>query len=159
MRYGAPGNFGSLRNELRRQGNVAAFLLDASVAVYWLGGCGEGVLSLVIIGIYSVTAYNVSLRTHEIGIRMALGAQRGDVLRLVLRQGGKVIGMGLVLGLFGGWCTTRLIQNQLWGVKPTDPWTFAVVIAMVFAIGMVACFFPACFATNTAPPRSALRHE
>lgn len=118
---------------------------------------GVGLL-LVIIGIYSVTAYNVSLRTHEIGIRMALGAQRGDVLGLVLRQGGIIIGMGLVLGLFGGWCTTRLIRNQLWNVKPTDPWTFAVVIATVFAIGMVACFFPARSASN-ADPRTAIRHE
>jgi putative ABC transport system permease protein len=118
---------------------------------------GVGLL-LVIIGIYSVTAYNVSLRTHEIGIRMALGAQRGDVLRLVLRQGGIIIGMGLVLGLFGGWGTTRLIRNQLWNVKPTDPWTFAVVIAAVFAIGMVACFFPARCATSV-DPLTALRHE
>jgi putative ABC transport system permease protein len=118
---------------------------------------GVGLL-LVVIGIYSVTAYNVSLRTHEIGIRMALGAQPGDVLRAVLRQSAIIIGMGLVLGLFGGWGTTRLIQNQLWNVKPMDPWTFAVVIAVVFAIGMVACFFPARSASH-ADPRTALRHE
>ena len=116
-----------------------------------------GVL-LVIIGIYSVTAYNVSLRTHEIGIRMALGAQRGDVLCSVLRDGGIAIGLGLVLGLFGAWSVTRLIRNQLWNVQPNDPWTFSVVALIVALVGVLACTVPARRATEV-DPLVALRYE
>ena len=81
---------------------------------------GIGLL-LVIIGVYSVMGFNVSLQTHEIGVRMALGAQQGDVLRSVLRRGTALTGVGAVLGLFLAWAVTRLIQNQLWNVKASGP--------------------------------------
>lgn len=77
-------------------------------------------LLLIVIGVYSVMAYNVSLQTRETGIRMALGAQQGDVLRAVLRKGAVLIGAGLGVGVFLAWAVTRLIRNQLWHVKPTD---------------------------------------
>jgi hypothetical protein len=91
------------------------------VALSAFAGIG---LLLVIIGVYSVMAYNVSLQTREIGIRMALGAQQRNVLRSVLRRGTVLLGMGAVLGLFLAWAVTRLIQNQLWRVTPTihGPW-------------------------------------
>ena len=118
---------------------------------------GIGLL-LVIIGVYSVMAYNVSLQTHEIGIRMSLGAQQGHVLRSVLRRGGTLIGMGTVLGLFLSWAATRLIQNQLWNVKATDPWTLAAVTIIVLLVGLLACASPARQASKV-DPMVALRYE
>lgn len=115
-------------------------------------------LLLVIIGVYSVMAYNVSLQTREIGIRMALGAQQGDVLRGVLRRGAVLIGAGLVLGVAMAWGVTRLIRNQLWQVKPTDPWTFGAVIVIVVIVGLLACAAPARRATEV-DPLVALRDE
>jgi ABC-type antimicrobial peptide transport system permease subunit len=118
---------------------------------------GVGLL-LVIIGVYSVMAYNVSLQTREIGIRMALGAQQGQVLRSVLRSGGTLTSMGVVVGLFLAWATTRLIQNQLWRVKPSDPWTLGAVTAIVLLVGLLACAGPARRATRV-DPFVALRSE
>ncbi len=115
-------------------------------------------LLLVMIGVYSVMAYNVSLQTHETGIRMALGAQRGDILRSVLRKGGTLIACGVGLGVFGAWGATRLIRNQLWHVKPNDPWTFAGAILVVVLTGVLACLVPARRASEVEP-LTALRHE
>ncbi|HKV25741.1 MAG TPA: ABC transporter permease [Candidatus Acidoferrum sp.] len=115
-------------------------------------------LLLVMIGVYSVMAYNVSLQTHEIGIRMALGAQRADVLRSMLQREGILIGCGICLGVFGAWGATRLIRNQLWHVKPTDPWTFAGVVLIVILTGVLACLGPTRRATRV-DPMLALRHE
>jgi putative ABC transport system permease protein len=115
-------------------------------------------LLLVIIGVYSVMAYNVSLQTHEIGIRMALGAQQGDVLRSVLRRGTVLTGIGVVLGLFLAWGLTRLIQNQLWNVKASDPWTLGAVTIIVLLVGLLACMSPARHAAKV-DPMVALRYE
>jgi putative ABC transport system permease protein len=115
-------------------------------------------LLLVMIGVYSVMAYHVSLQTHETGIRMALGAQRGDILRGVLRRGGILILCGVGVGAFGAWGATRLIRNQLWHVNPTDPWTFAGAILIVILTGLFACLGPARRATEV-DPLTALRHE
>jgi ABC-type antimicrobial peptide transport system permease subunit len=108
-------------------------------------------LLLVIIGVYSVMAYNVSLQTREIGIRMALGAQHASVLRSVLRRGTALLGIGAVLGLFLSWAATRLIQNQLWRVKPTDPWTLGAVTSIVLLVGLLACVGPARRAVRVDP--------
>jgi putative ABC transport system permease protein len=115
-------------------------------------------LLLVVIGVYSVMAYNVSLLTREIGIRMALGAQRDNILRTVLRKGMILILLGLAVGLFASWGTTRLIAGYIRGVKPTDPWTFGAVIVLILVIGLLACFFPARRATRV-DPLTALRYE
>ena len=115
-------------------------------------------LLLVMIGVYSVMAYNVSLQTHETGIRMALGAQRGDILRSVLRKGAILIACGVGIGVFGAWGATRLIRNQLWHVKPTDPWTIAGAILIVIFTGVLACLIPARRAMEV-DPLAALRHE
>jgi predicted permease len=104
------------------------------------GGIG---LLLVLMGIFSVMAYTVSLRTHEIGIRMALGAQQNDVLRMVLKKGLALIATGTIAGLAAGLALTRLMSNQIWGVSPTDPWTFSAVAALILSIGLAACLFPA----------------
>jgi putative ABC transport system permease protein len=118
---------------------------------------GVGLL-LVALGVFSVIAYTVSRQTHEIGIRMALGAGRPDVLRMVLTMGGQLLGAGVALGLLGAFAATRVIANQLWGVSPRDPVTLAAVIAVVAAAGLAACWFPARRATRV-DPLIALRYE
>jgi ABC-type antimicrobial peptide transport system permease subunit len=103
-------------------------------------------------------AYAVSLQTQEIGVRMALGARQGDVLRMVLRRGAVLIAAGICIGLLAGFALTRFLASQIWGVSPTDPWTFAAVVALVTAAGLAACYLPARRATQV-DPLVALRHE
>jgi putative ABC transport system permease protein len=115
-------------------------------------------LVLVLIGVYSVIAYTVSRQTHEIGIRMALGAGRADVLRMVLWMGARLLGLGLAAGLLASFALTRLIASQLWGVSPHDPVTLCSVVAVVAASGLAACYFPARRATRV-DPMIALRYQ
>jgi putative ABC transport system permease protein len=115
-------------------------------------------LVLVVLGVYSVIAYTVSRQTHEIGIRMALGAGRGDVLRLVLRMGLRLIAFGLAAGLLASLGVTRVIASQLWNVSPRDPVTLSVVVAVVTVAGLAACYFPARRATQV-DPMIALRYQ
>jgi len=115
-------------------------------------------LVLVLIGVYSVIAYTVSRQTHEIGIRMALGASRADVLRMVLWMGARLLGMGLATGLVASFAVTRLIASQLWGVSPHDPVTLCGVVAVVAIAGLAACYFPARRATRV-DPMVALRYQ
>jgi predicted permease len=115
-------------------------------------------LVLVLIGVYSVIAYTVSRQTHEIGIRMALGASRADVLRMVLWMGARLLGMGLAVGLLASFALTRLIVSQLFGVSPHDPVTLCGVMAVVASAGLAACYFPARRATRV-DPMVALRYQ
>jgi putative ABC transport system permease protein len=118
---------------------------------------GVGLL-LVAIGVYSVIAYTVSRQTHEIGIRIALGAARSHVLRMVGTMGLRLLGLGIVLGLLASVAATRLIASQLWTVSPYDPLTLTLVIGVMVAIGLVACYFPARRAMRV-DPIVALRYE
>jgi putative ABC transport system permease protein len=113
---------------------------------------------LVVIGIFSVMAYTVSLRTHEIGVRMALGAQRNDVLVMVLGKGFALISVGLVLGLVASLGLTRYLASQVWGVSVTDPWTYGIVFTCVIAVGLASCLAPARRASKV-DPIVALRYE
>jgi putative ABC transport system permease protein len=115
-------------------------------------------LVLVAIGVYSVIAYTVSRQTHEIGIRMALGAGHADVLRMVLRMGLRLIGLGVIAGAVASFGVTRLIASQIWGVSPHDPITLCGVVAVVAIAGLAACYFPARRATRV-DPMVALRYE
>jgi putative ABC transport system permease protein len=115
-------------------------------------------LTLVIIGIFSVMAYTVSLQTHEIGVRMALGAQQNDIQRMVLGKGMALIAAGVVIGVVVSLEFTRLLASQVWGVSVTDPWTFGAVIAVVVAVGTIACLLPARGAARVEP-MVALRYE
>jgi putative ABC transport system permease protein len=115
-------------------------------------------LVLVVLGVFSVIAYTVSRQTHEIGIRMALGAGRADVLRMVLRMGLGMIGTGLLLGVAVSLGATRVLSSQLFGIAPHDPATLGGVVALVALAGLLACWFPARRATRV-DPMVALRYE
>ena len=113
---------------------------------------------LVAFGVYGVLAYTVSQQTREIAIRMALGGERGHVIRMVLRLGMQLVGAGLIIGVAVSLATNRLLVSQLWNTSPTDPMTFAVVLAAIVAIGALACWIPARRAIHVQP-MVALRHE
>ncbi len=115
-------------------------------------------LVLVAIGIYSVIAYTVSRQTHELGIRMALGAGRSGILRMVLWSGARLLIVGAVLGLAISFAASRLLANQLYGVSPHDPLTIAAVIVVIGLAGLAACYLPALRATRV-DPIVALRYE
>jgi putative ABC transport system permease protein len=122
-----------------------------------VGFAGIAVL-LAGIGVYGTVAYTVSQRTHEIGIRMALGARSRDVLRAVLRQGLALTVIGLALGLGGALAATRIIRSRLYGVTPTDPLTFVCVALLLGGVALLACYLPARRAARI-DPMVALRYE
>jgi len=123
-----------------------------------LGLFSGAALLLAMVGIYGVMSYAVSQRTREIGIRLALGAQTGTVLKLALGQGMKLAGLGMALGLLASLALTRLMKNLLFGVSATDPLTFAVIALLLMAVALLACYLPARKATKI-DPLSALRSE
>ena len=115
-------------------------------------------LLLTMMGIYGVVAFLVGRRTREIGIRMALGAQSPDVLRLVLQQGMKPVAFGSVAGLAGSLAASRLVASQLYGVSSTDPLTLASIIVLLATAALLACWLPARRAARV-DPMEALRYE
>ena len=108
-------------------------------------------LLLAVIGVYGVMSFSVARRTRDIGVRMALGATPGGVLRLVLSEGARITGGGLALGMLVAWAGTRLLRAQLYGVQPTDPLTFALVVVLLSVVAVVACYLPARRATRIDP--------
>jgi ABC-type antimicrobial peptide transport system permease subunit len=123
-----------------------------------LGTFSSLALLLASLGLYGVIAYSVSQRTRELGIRMAIGAQRGDVLRLVLREGLTTAGFGVGLGLIGALLTTQLLKTMLFGVSATNPLIFAVNALILLAVALAACLIPARRAARI-DPMEALRYE
>ncbi len=115
-------------------------------------------LMLVTIGVYSVMAYSTSRQTQEFGIRMALGASAGDVLKIVLRKGIGVLAVGISIGLVVSFALSRVIVSQLWGVSGHDGITVFAVVALIFVVGLIACWIPARRATRVSPV-TALRYE
>jgi putative ABC transport system permease protein len=140
------------------QERVAEVTSRARFIAVLLGLFASLALSLAGIGIYGVMAYSVSARSREVGIRMALGAQQGDVLKLVMGQGMKLVFVGAALGLAASIALTRTIKNLLFGVGATDPMTLGAITLLLTFIALFACYIPARRATKV-DPMIALRRE
>jgi len=123
-----------------------------------LGAFAGLALLLAAVGIYGMMAYRVSQRTREIGVYVALGAQRGDVLRLIMRDGARLAGIGILVGVAGAAAITRVMTGLLFEVKPTDPEVFGAVVALLGLVALTACYIPARRALNVSPI-TALRCE
>jgi putative ABC transport system permease protein len=137
---------------------LADSLARSRFTMMLLGIFSAVALVLAAVGIYGLIAYSVTQRTQELGIRIALGAQRRDVLRLVLGQGARLTLLGVTLGLLAALAISRLLASMLFGVSATDPLTFAGVVALLATVALLACFIPARRATRV-DPIVALRYE
>jgi putative ABC transport system permease protein len=115
-------------------------------------------LILAAIGIFGVMSYSVTQRTHEIGIRMALGAQKDNVLSMIVRQGARLAAVGVVAGLLGSLALARAMRGLLYGIGLADPWTFLAVSGVLVVVALAACYLPALRASEV-DPIVALRHE
>jgi ABC-type antimicrobial peptide transport system permease subunit len=129
-----------------------------SFTLVMLGIAGAMALVLGLIGIYGVISYTVSQRQREIGIRLALGAQQGNVLQMVLGQGARMGLVGVVIGMGTAFALTRLMSSLLFGVTAHDPMTFAAVAALLMFVALLACYVPARRAMRV-DPMVALRYE
>lgn len=169
---GNPGSYGeSIRNEVQSvdpniptyavrslEDVVARSMSERRFALDILGFFGVVALLLAAIGIYGVMTYTFSQRTQEIGIRMALGAQRADILRLAISEGMLLVAVGLGTGIVGALVLTRYLRTMLFAVTPTDPLTFTAISAILASVALLACFIPAQRATEV-DPLVALRND
>jgi putative ABC transport system permease protein len=152
LRSDAPVSFSTLKQVFSDSFDARRFSLTLFVVF------GVVALLITVIGLYGMLSYSVTERTREMGIRMALGAQRSSVLRLVIRQGLQLAAVGVVLGLIGAWGLTRLMTTLLFGVTPTDSVTLVAVVATLALVALIACYVPARRATKV-DPLVALREE
>jgi ABC-type antimicrobial peptide transport system permease subunit len=138
--------------DLRTMNEAMGFaLLPARLAAGVVSAFAFLALFLAAIGLYGVIAYSVSQGIRDIGIRMALGAQAGDVLKLVFRGGMTLTIIGLAVGLAVGFVLTRLMKDLLYGISPTDPWSYAVAVMALAVVALLAVFLPARKATKVDP--------
>jgi putative ABC transport system permease protein len=147
-----------LYNVTTIQGAVDQSLSVRRFALYVLGLFASVALLLAVSGIYGVIGHAVTQRTHEIGIRMALGAARRDVFRLILGEGGKLAVAGVAIGIVASYLVTQFLRTLLYGITPTDPLTFGAVALLLLLTALLACYFPARRASRVDPV-IALRSE
>jgi putative ABC transport system permease protein len=146
-------------HDMRPMEQVVAETISTRRLTLWLiGGFGAIALVLAVVGIYGVMSYAVTERVHEIGVRMALGAQRRDVLRLVVGSGMRLAAAGLALGAVAAFLATRAMTSLLFGVRASDPITYLTISALLAAAAFAACYIPARRATKL-DPLVALRYE
>jgi putative ABC transport system permease protein len=172
-RSGPPGPafFGSIRNAIQSHNSqnvisnaqtmnevIADSLAQRRCSMIVLGSFAAAALLLATLGIYGVVSYLVGQRTHELGIRVALGAKRADILRLVLGHGMKMTIAGIGIGLLAAFGLTRLIKTMLFGVSAADPVTFIAISVLLAVVAFLACYIPARRATKV-DPLVALRSE
>jgi putative ABC transport system permease protein len=148
----------SISNVMTMNENLARVLVTERFSAILMSVLAGSGLLLAALGLYGVMAYSVSRRTAEIGVRVALGAQRGDVLRLILGQGAKLTVLGVTIGLAAAWGLTRLLVSLLFEVNAADPATFISISLLLVSIALLACFFPARRALSV-DPMIALRAE
>lgn len=141
-----------------QQAQIAELAAQARLFATLSSFFGLLALALAGVGLYGVMSHNVARRTHEIGIRVALGAQNFDVLSLILRQGAQLALIGIGIGLLAAWQVTRLLRKLLYGVSATDPLTFMGVGLLLIGVALLACYLPARRASKV-DPLVALRHE
>jgi putative ABC transport system permease protein len=137
---------------------ISSSVANPRFRTWLLGAVALAGLALTLIGIYGVVFYSVSQRTREIGVRMALGAQRKDVIRLILRQAIELAVAGAACGVLGSFLLTRLLAKELYEIKPGDPLTLAGAALLMVLVAMGASYLPARRATRV-DPMVALRHE
>jgi putative ABC transport system permease protein len=147
-----------LDNVMTMDARLSASVAGPRLSAALLGAFAMLALVLAAIGLYGVLSYSVSQRHREIGVRMALGADRGDILRLVVRQGLVLVLAGVLLGVAGALGVTRFLETLLFGVSPNDPATYAAICALLVAVAFLACWIPARRASRV-DPMSALRFE
>ena len=130
-----------------------------AVALLLLIACANAAnLLLAVVGLFGVMSYSVSQRTHEVGVRMAVGAEKGDILRLIVNDGLRMTLTGIAIGLAGTMATSSILKTQLYGVSPLDPLTFFGVALVLTLVAFAACYIPARRATRV-DPIEALRYE
>jgi ABC-type antimicrobial peptide transport system permease subunit len=140
------------------QNRLGGFLTARRFQTSLLIGFSAVALLLAAIGIYGLIQYSVATRTQEIGIRMAVGAEAGEIFRMTIGEGLRLCFIGLGLGLVGALCLGRAVSSLLFGVTATDPYTFITVSLLLFVVALAACYFPARRAMQVEPI-AALRQE